>query len=92
LKAAHLSSTTTVTPFEQSYILSRNVSAIPILSTQAEGCSPLGLITQLPAGAQIDVGGPGFNDRTLKVRCAGAPYYVFLEDLEPQRKRAASAG
>ncbi len=91
MKAEHLS-TPPVIPFERSYTLSRNVSAIPILSTQFEGCSPLGLITQLPEGAQIDIGGVGFNDRTVKIRCAGASYYVFLEDLEPQRKRAASAG
>lgn len=93
LKAEYLNnSTVVVTPSAQSYRLSRNVSAIPILSTPFEGCSPLGLITQLPEGAEIDIGGPGFNDHTVKVRCAGASYYIFLEDLEPQRKRAASAG
>jgi hypothetical protein len=92
LKAEHLNSdTVVVTPVAQSYRLARNVSAIPILFTPSEGCSPLGLITQLPEGAQIDIGGPGFNDHTVKVRCGGASYYVFLEDLEPQRKRAASA-
>jgi hypothetical protein len=91
LKAEHLD-TASVISFEERYKLSRNVSAIPILSTHSEGRLPLGLITQLPAGAQLDIGGPGFNDRTIKVRCAGASYYVFLEDLEPQRKRVAWAG
>jgi hypothetical protein len=92
LKAEPLTATSMAIPFEQSYTLPRNVSAIPILSTHSGVASPLGLITQLPAGAQIDIGGPGFNDRTVRVRCAGASYYVFLEDLEPQKKRAAAAG
>jgi hypothetical protein len=79
-------------PFlQQSYVLSRNVAAIEILSSDSEPLSRLGLMTQLPEGSRIEVGGPGFNDSTIKVRCAGATYYVFLEDLEPLRKRAASA-
>ncbi len=81
-----------VVPFEKSYTLTKNVSAIQILSTDdSEERSRLGLITQLPEGVQVDVGGPGFNDRTVRIRCSGASYYVFLDDLEPQKKRAASA-
>lgn len=79
-----------VVPFEKSYTLTRNVSAIQILSDSEER-SRLGLITQLPEGVQVDIGGPGFNDRMVRIRCSGTSYYVFLEDLEPQRKRAASA-
>ncbi len=81
----------TVIPIQQRYTLPRNVSAIQILSTDAEQRSRLGLITQLPEGVQVEVGGPGFDDRTVKIRCGGASYYVFLEDLDPQRKRVASA-
>ncbi len=81
-----------VVPFEKSYTLTRNVSAIQILSSDSDARSRLGLITQLPEGMQVDVGGPGFDDRTVTIRCSGASYYVFLEDLEPQKKRAASAG
>jgi len=77
--------------FGKSYTLGRNVAAIQILAGEGENRSQLGLITQLPEGMEVDIGGPGFNDRTVKVRCAGSFYYVFLEDLEPQRKRAASA-
>ncbi len=84
-------STAPTAPFEQSYTLCRNVSAIQILSTDSEQHSRLGLITQLPAGVEVDLGGPGFNERTVKIRCGGAAYYVFWEDLEPQRKRAAYA-
>jgi hypothetical protein len=77
---------------ESSYTLPRNVSAFQILSPDSADQSRLGLMTQLPAGAQLDVRGPGFDNRTIRVSCAGAAYYVFLEDLEPQRKRVASAG
>jgi hypothetical protein len=83
---------TAALPFGKSYTLGRNVSAIQIVSSGNEAPSRLGLITQLPEGMEIAIGGPGFNDRTVKVRCGNASYYVFLEDLEPQRKRAASAG
>ena len=76
-------------PFEETYTLGKSVSAIQIMSAE-DGSRRLGLITQLPEGAQIDIGGPGFNDRTVKVRCGGSSYFVFLDDLEPQRKRMAS--
>jgi hypothetical protein len=82
--------TTNLPAIEQSYTLRKNVPAIEILSSDYGELSRLGLMTQLPEGSRLDVGGPGFNDRTIKVRCAGASYFVFLEDLEPLRKRAAS--
>ena len=90
MKAEDLEHATAI-PFQQSYTLHRNVSAIQILSIDGEQRSRLGLITQLPEGVQVEVGGPGFDDRTVKIRCGGTSYYVFLEDLDPQRKRAAWA-
>lgn len=80
-----------VVPFEKIYTLGKNVSAIQILPNEADGRSRMGLITQLPEGIQVNVGGPGFNDRTVQVRCGGSSYYVFIEDLEPHRKRPAAA-
>ncbi|HEY7306523.1 MAG TPA: hypothetical protein VH601_20525 [Bryobacteraceae bacterium] len=82
--------TSTSLPFEETYTLGKSVPAIPIIAAE-DGSRRLGLITQLPEGAQIDVGGPGFNDRTIKVRCGGSSYFIFLEDLEPTRKHAAFA-
>ena len=76
--------------FERTYTLGKNVSAIQIMAAE-DGSRRLGLITQLPEGAQVDIGGPGFNDRTVKVHCGGSSYFIFMEDLEPMRKRAASA-
>ncbi len=78
-------------PFERRYTLSRNVPAIQMLSGEAGDAARLGLMTQLPAGVEVNESGPGFNDRTVKVRCGGSCYYVFIEDLETQRKRTASA-
>lgn len=77
-------------PLERHYTLSRNISAIQVLAGSGQS-SRLGLMTQLPAGAHLEQGGAGFDDHTILIRCQGASYYVFLEDLEPQRKRAAAA-
>lgn len=77
--------------FERVYVLPRMVSAIPILPSEESGLTRLGLLTQLPEGAEIEMAGPGFNDRTLRVRCGNAVYFVFLDDLELVRKRAGYA-
>ncbi len=77
-------------PFGRVYVLPRIVSAIQILPDES-GSKRLGLITQLPEGAEVEIGGPGFNDQTLRVRCGSASYYVFLDDLEMVRKYAAAA-
>jgi hypothetical protein len=79
------------TSFGRVYVLPKIVSAIPILPSDESGSTRLGLLTQLPEGAEIEVGGPGFNDRTLRVRCGAAAYYVFLDDLELVRKQAGVA-
>ena len=77
--------------FGASYTLGSNLPAIPILPGHGEEQFRLGLITQLPAGAEIQLGGPGLDESTIKVHSSGASYFVFLEDLNPQRKRAAWA-
>lgn len=79
------------TPFGRVYVLPKIVSAIPILPSEQGGSTRLGLLTQLPEGAEIEIGGPGFNDRTLRVKCGTAAYYVFLDDLELVRKYAGVA-
>lgn len=78
-------------PVGRVYVLPRITSAIQILPSDESGSTRLGLLTQLPEGAEIEIGGPGFNDRTLRVRCGTASYYVFLEDLELVRKHATVA-
>ena len=76
---------------EKVYTLTRNVSAIQILPTEDGEPTRLGLITQLPVGVEIEIGGPGFSDRTVSVRCGAASYFVFLDDLEPAKKQVATA-
>jgi hypothetical protein len=83
---------TSVAFYEENYTLAKNVPAIQALMGHPEGDDAgLSLMTQLPAGAEIGIAGPGFNDRTVRVRCGGSWYYVFWDDLESQRKPAALA-
>jgi len=79
------------TSYGRLYVLPRIVSAIQILPSDESGSKRLGLLTQLPEGAEIELGGPGFNDQTRQVRCGSASYYVFLDDLEMVRKQAHAA-
>jgi len=79
------------TCFERLQVLPRIVSAIQIHPSDSCGAEQLGLITQLPKGAEIELGGPGFNDQTIQVRCGSASYYVFRDDLELDRKHAEAA-
>lgn len=68
--------------FEQKvYGLTRNISAIESIS-DLDGNMRLGMIVQLPEGAEVRVCGPGFNERTVKVCCEGRFYYIFMEDVE----------
>jgi hypothetical protein len=76
---------------ERAYTLPKSVSAIQILPTEDGELTRLGLITQLPEGAEIEIGGPGFSDRTVSVRCSGASYFVFLDDLEAVKMHATVA-
>jgi hypothetical protein len=76
---------------QKRYTLARTVPAIQVVRAVGADQPRPGLITQLPQGAELEVGGPGFNDRTVQVKCSGSSYFVFLEDLEPQRKVVSSA-
>jgi hypothetical protein len=70
--------------------LSKNISAIPLVPSES-GTEKLGVITQLPAGATVDVCGDGFNERTAKVRYADRYFFVFLQDLQEPGYLAATA-
>jgi hypothetical protein len=71
------------------YLLQRNISAIQIIP-DAHGRMRLGTIVQLPEGAQVEVCGEGFDERTTKVCCRGGFYYIFLEDIEADMLRATA--
>jgi hypothetical protein len=78
-------------PFASAYVLPKNVSAIQVLPADEGEPTRLGLLTQLPEGAEIHVGGPGFSEGTIKVLCQGAAYFIFLDDLLALRKGVALA-
>ena len=69
--------------FQRRLTLPRNISAIQLLPAEAEhGNAKLGVITQLPSGATVEICGDGFNDRTAKVRYCEGYFFVFLQDLQ----------
>jgi hypothetical protein len=67
---------------ERCFHLRNDIAAIQLLDSENAEEAKLGMITQLPAGAVLHVCGPGFNERTLKVRWAEGMYFVFLQDVE----------
>jgi len=77
-------------PIDRVFTLGNSVSAIQILPTEDGERTRLGLITQLPQGAEIEIGGPGFSERTVSVRCSGASYFVFVDDLDALKYAAAA--
>ena len=73
---------------EKAYTLSNEIPAMELIPAP-NGETRLGPVSRIPEGAELEACGQGFNDRTLKVRCQGKFYFVFLQDLELQRKPAA---
>jgi hypothetical protein len=78
-------------PASPRYATTKRTAAIQVSDTE-DGRSRLGMMTHLPEGAQLDPCGDGFDDSTIKVRWQGCSYYVFVQDLETPKVRAASAG
>lgn len=76
---------------DRAYTLPKNISAIQILASGHGEPTRMGLITQLPQGAEVSIGGPGFSEGTIKVRCGGAWYFVFMDDLDMVKKPATAA-
>ncbi len=72
------------------YFLSKNISAIPVLSDEA-GRKRMGTLLQLPEGARLETCGDGFDANTIKVSWEGSFYYVFLAEVEPTVTRTFAA-
>jgi hypothetical protein len=66
------------------YHLSREIQAIEW--GPAFGETRLGPISFIPAGSDVEYGGPGFDAETVRIRWRGKSYYVFRQDLEMQRQ------
>ena len=75
---------------EHAQTLSKNIAAIQLLPGDGTGETRLGMITQLPSGAEVRICGEGFNERTVRVRWGGGYYFVFLQDLETPKVHAAT--
>lgn len=71
------------------YTLSNDISAMQILQFDEKDMR-LSPVSRLPRGAQIEACGNGFDEQTLKVCFEGQFYFVFVQDLETQRKAAAA--
>jgi hypothetical protein len=73
-------------------LLRRPICAIQIERDEV-GKEKLGLIAQLGTGTPIQVCGPGFNRRTMRVSVNGLYFFVFAREFHEatNKSRAASA-
>ncbi|MGA8028311.1 MAG: hypothetical protein WB992_14300 [Bryobacteraceae bacterium] len=71
-------------------ILFKNIAAIGA-NLGEDGKIRMGVMSQLPEGADLEICGEGFNDRTIKVRWQEQFYFIFLQDVELPQTRTASA-
>jgi hypothetical protein len=62
-------------------LLEKPICAIQLLFTE-KGEQRLGLLAQLGSGTNAEICGPGFNERTVRVRVNGQSYFVFLQDIQ----------
>ena len=77
-------------PTDANYTLSDDIWGMQLLPS-GNGVASLGPLVKIPHGSRLDFCGQGFNERTLKVRCGDSFYFVFLQDLDMQRKPASLA-
>jgi hypothetical protein len=66
---------------ERSYTLSRAIAAIQLVAGEGNK-GRLGNVSQLRPGSVLDFFGDGYDARTVKVRCEGSFYFVFLQDVQ----------
>ncbi len=63
------------------YCLAKNAPAMQIIP-DGSGKLRLGTLIRLPDGAEVEICGEGFDNRTVKVVWEGSTYYVFTDDLQ----------
>jgi hypothetical protein len=66
---------------ERSHTLSRTIAGIQLVPEEGKK-GRLGNVLQLHPGSVLEFCGGGYDDRTVKVRCGGSFYFVFLQDVE----------
>jgi hypothetical protein len=66
---------------ERSYTLFRTIAGIQLIPGE-DRKGRLGNVSQLRPGSVLDFCGDGYDARTVKVRCKGSFYFVFLQDVQ----------
>lgn len=65
----------------KSHRLSQSIAVIRFVADESGGIHSGGL-SELPKGAEVDLCGDGFNERTVTVRWRGEFFFVYRQDLE----------
>lgn len=73
---------------ERSCTLSRTIAGIQLVPADGKQ-GRLGNVLQLGPGSVLDFCGDGYDARTVKVRCGGRFYFVFVQDVEASFERTA---
>lgn len=72
---------------ERSCTLTRTIAGIQLVPADGKQ-GRLGNVLQLCSGSVLDFCGDGYDARTVKVRCDGSFYFVFLQDVEASFERS----
>ena len=67
-------------PVMRAFRTQRSISAIEI-ENRVTGQVLVGALSEIPAGAQIELYGPGFNYRTVKAKYKESVYFVYMQDI-----------
>jgi hypothetical protein len=65
----------------RSCTLSKAIAGIELVPGEGKQ-GQLGTVSQLRPGSVLEFCGEGYDARTVKVRCQGSLYYVFLQDVQ----------
>jgi hypothetical protein len=66
--------------FDDRLTLSKKICALSIKTDEA-GQEHFGELTQIGPGCEVQICGPGYNERTVKILADGKPMFVFEADL-----------
>jgi hypothetical protein len=66
------------------YMLSSAITAFEVFTNHLH-VERLGPVCELPKGADLEICGDGFNERTVRMRCGDGQYFVYWRDLDSAR-------
>jgi hypothetical protein len=67
-------------PFDDRLTLSKKICAL-LIKTDEAGQEHFAELAQIGPGCKVQICGPGYNERTLRVLADGQPMFVFEADL-----------